>query len=98
MPTPATLPYVKRSKCGAMPGANRYCSTGGKENMNYIDHNKMEKVKVDKQFSLKVKDFLKGIYLAVIVPLLVTILEVIQAGSFNLDWESLGKIGASALA
>lgn len=58
----------------------------------------MEKVKVDKQFSLKVKDFLKGIYLAVIVPLLVTILEVIQAGSFNLDWESLGKIGISSLA
>jgi len=47
----------------------------------------MEKLKVDKQFSLKVWDFLKGIYMAVIVPLLVTVLEVIQAGSFDLDWE-----------
>lgn len=58
----------------------------------------MEKVKVQKQFTLKVWDFLKGIYLAVIVPLLVTILEVIQAGSFDLDWESLWKIAVSAIA
>ena len=58
----------------------------------------MEKVKIDKQFSLKVWDFLKGIYMAVIVPLLVTVLEVIQAGSFDLDWESLARIAVSSIA
>lgn len=58
----------------------------------------MEKVKVNKQFSLKVKDFIKGIYLAVIVPALVTVLEVVQAGSFDLDLKSIGLISVSALA
>lgn len=58
----------------------------------------MEKVKVNKQFRLKLMDALKGIYLAVIVPALVTVLEVIQAGSFDLNWESIGRIAVSALA
>lgn len=58
----------------------------------------MEKVYVHKQFSLKVKDFLKGIYIAVIVPALVSILEVIQSGSFDLDFKSLGIISVSSLA
>lgn len=66
--------------------------------MQKFNLNKMEKVKVDKQFSLKVWDFLKGIYMAVIVPLLVTVLEVIQAGSFDLDWESLGRIAIASIA
>ena len=63
--------------------------------MNYIDHNKMEKVKVDKQFSLKVKDFLKGIYVSVIAPLVLIIAGQFQIGNFDLNWKELGLLAIS---
>lgn len=55
----------------------------------------MEKVKIDKQFALKAKDFLKGAYVSVIAPIVLVVLEQLQVGNFNLDWKALGALALS---
>lgn len=58
----------------------------------------MEKVIIDKQFSLKVWDFLKGIYMAVGLPIIALILEQFQIGNFNLNWKELGYLAVANIA
>lgn len=55
----------------------------------------MEKVKIDKQFALKAKDFLKGAYVSVIAPIVLVVLEQFQIGNFNLDWKALWALALS---
>lgn len=55
----------------------------------------MEKVAVHKRFSLRANDFLQGLYVSVIAPIILLILEQFQIGNFNLDWEALGTLALS---
>lgn len=55
----------------------------------------MEKVTVDKQFSLRANDFLKGVYVSVIAPIILLILEQFQIGNFSLDWKGLGTLAVT---
>ncbi len=55
----------------------------------------MEKVTVDKQFSLRANDFLKGMYVSVIAPIILLILEQFQIGNFSLDWKGLGTLAVT---
>lgn len=57
----------------------------------------MEKVTVDKQFSLKAIDFLKGIYVSVFAPIIIVILEQFEVGNFKLNWAELGGLVATTL-
>jgi hypothetical protein len=42
------------------------------------------------QFSWNLSDILKGLVIAVILPVLTIIQNSIQAGSFTLDWKNIG--------
>ncbi len=42
------------------------------------------------RFSLNVRDFLKGLVLAVVVPVLVTIQESLSVGNVIFDWKTIG--------
>ncbi len=41
-------------------------------------------------FTLNWRDFLKGLILAVVVPVLVTIQESLAAGNITFDWKTIG--------
>lgn len=57
----------------------------------------MEKeVVVKKQFSLKLRDFLVGLLVAVLTPILVSVEGVLRTGSLEFDYHKLLVIGLSA--
>lgn len=58
----------------------------------------MEKVKIDKQWTLRLWDFLKGAYMAAIVPVLGIVLNQLQIGDFNLNWKEIGLLALGNFA
>lgn len=56
----------------------------------------MAQISVQKQFSLNVKDALKGLLLAVGTPVLATIYQSLQKGSLTFDWNVIGVTAGSA--
>lgn len=58
----------------------------------------MEKVIEKKQFTLNVRDFLKGIYVSVISPVVALILEQIGVGNFSFNWKELAALALTTLA
>lgn len=55
-------------------------------------------VKEVKQFSLNLRDFIQGIYVSVIAPIIGIILEQLQVGNFNLNWKELGILALTTFA
>jgi hypothetical protein len=43
------------------------------------------------------EDLLKGLFLAVVTPVLTIILQTLQAGSWVFDWKTIGAVAVSAL-
>ncbi len=43
-----------------------------------------------KLFSLNTQDFLKGILMAVLVPVMTIITQSLQAGNLTFDWKAIG--------
>lgn len=58
----------------------------------------MEKLIEKKQFSLNLRDWLKGVYVAVVSPVLALILEQIGVGNFSFNWKELGVLAITTLA
>jgi len=54
----------------------------------------MPTVTSSKQFTLNFRDVLKGLIVAVILPVINVIYESIQAGSFEFDWKRIGLLAA----
>ena len=54
----------------------------------------MATVTSSKQFTLNFRDILKGLIVAVILPVINVIYESIQAGSFEFDWKRIGLLAA----
>jgi len=54
----------------------------------------MATVTSSKQFTLNFRDILKGLIMAVILPVINVIYESIQAGSFEFDWKRIGLLAA----
>jgi uncharacterized membrane protein len=48
-------------------------------------------------FKLKLRDYLKGILMAVVVPALVLIQQSLSAGQITIDWKALGISSVAAL-
>lgn len=48
------------------------------------------------QFSLNMKDFLKGLLLAVLTPVVTVLIQTLQAGSLTFDWKAIGITALSA--
>lgn len=48
--------------------------------------------------NLDSKDFVKGLVLAVVAPVLTLIIQTLQAGSLKFDWKALGITAVSAFA
>ncbi|MFB5946138.1 hypothetical protein [Albibacterium profundi] len=57
----------------------------------------MEKVTEKKQFSLKGWDYVKGLILAVVTPVVAVIIQTLDAGELTLDWLTIRTVAASAL-
>jgi hypothetical protein len=51
-------------------------------------------VTTSKQFTLNFRDILKGLAVAVILPVLNVIYQSIEAGSFEFDWKRIGLLAA----
>ena len=47
-------------------------------------------------FSINVKDFLKGLVMAVIAPVLVAVQQSLSAGELTLNWRALGMTAIAA--
>jgi len=54
----------------------------------------MATVTTSKQFTLNIRDIVKGLAMAVILPVLNVIQQSIEAGSFTLDWKRIGLLAA----
>ncbi len=54
----------------------------------------MATVTSSKQFTLNARDIVKGLIMAVILPVLNVIQQSIEAGSFTLDWKRIGLLAA----
>lgn len=52
---------------------------------------------VSKQFSLEARDWLKSLFYAVIVPVLLQVQSVLHQGDLNLNWVLLGQVALSAV-
>ncbi len=48
-------------------------------------------------FTLNLRDFLKGLIMAVVVPVLVTIQQSLAAGNIVFDWKTIGISSLAAL-
>jgi len=57
----------------------------------------MGKIITSKRFSLKLRDYLKGVLLAVLVPVLVAVQQSLEAGHFEFDYLYLAKVAVGAL-
>lgn len=53
------------------------------------------KVILSKQFTLNLRDFVKGLFMAVLAAVITLIYDSASAGSLDFDWK---KIGATAIA
>lgn len=51
-------------------------------------------VTTSKQFTINIRDIVKGLAMAVILPVLSVIQQSIEAGSFTLDWKRIGLLAA----
>lgn len=56
----------------------------------------MEKITTSKQFSLKLRDFLKGAVMAVLVPCLLIIQQSLDRGEFTFNWKAIGMTAVGA--
>lgn len=56
----------------------------------------MATVTTSKQFTLNVKDILRGLLMAVILPVLAIVQESISSGSLTFDWKRIGLVAAGA--
>ena len=56
----------------------------------------MEKISISKRWSLKQRDFLKGLLMSVLVPVLVVIQEAFEK-DFEITWNTLGKVAVAAI-
>jgi len=54
----------------------------------------MATVTGSKQFSLNIRDIVKGLVMAVILPVINVIYQSIEAGSFEFDWKRIGLLAA----
>jgi len=54
-------------------------------------------VTTSKQFQINFRDVIKGLALAVILPVLNVIYQSIEAGSFEFDWKRIGLLAAGGL-
>jgi len=54
----------------------------------------MATVTTSKQFTLNFRDVLKGLIMAVILPVVNVIYQSIEAGSFEFDWKRIGLLAA----
>jgi len=54
-------------------------------------------VTTSKQFTINFRDILKGLSVAVILPVLNVIYQSIEAGSFEFDWKRIGLLAAGGL-
>jgi large-conductance mechanosensitive channel len=54
----------------------------------------MATVTGSKQFSLNFRDIVKGLAMAVILPVVNVIYQSIEAGSFEFDWKRIGLLAA----
>jgi len=57
----------------------------------------MATVTGSKQFTLNFRDIVKGLVVAVILPVLNVIYQSIEAGSFEFDWKRIGLLAAGGL-
>ena len=57
----------------------------------------MATVTGSKQFTINFRDILKGLAVAVILPVLNVIYQSIEAGSFEFDWKRIGLLAAGGL-
>lgn len=62
--------------------------------MAAIQQQVVQTATTSKRFSLKIPDWLKGLLIATITTPLTVIYTSIQAGSFTLDWKSIGLMAA----
>ena len=56
----------------------------------------MATVTTSKQFQINFRDVIKGLALAVILPVLNVIYQSIEAGSFEFDWKRIGLLAAGS--
>jgi large-conductance mechanosensitive channel len=54
----------------------------------------MATVTSSKQFTINFRDVLKGLIMAVILPVVNVIYQSIEAGSFEFDWKRIGLLAA----
>ena len=54
----------------------------------------MATVTGSKQFTLNLRDIVKGLAMAVILPVVNVIYQSIEAGSFEFDWKRIGLLAA----
>lgn len=55
-----------------------------------------KQVTTSKQYTLNIRDVLRGLLVAVLTPVVTVILTSIDAGQFVLDWQSIGGVALSA--
>lgn len=48
------------------------------------------------QFSLNTRDFLKGLLIAVLTPVITVIIQSLEAGNLKFDWTAIGVTALSA--
>jgi len=53
---------------------------------------------ISKQYSLKVRDFLKGALMAVLVPCLLIIQQSLDKGEFTFNWKAIGMTAVASFA
>jgi hypothetical protein len=56
----------------------------------------MQKIVTSKQFSLKLRDFLKGALMAVLVPCLLIVQQSLDKGEFTFNWKAIGMTAVGA--
>jgi large-conductance mechanosensitive channel len=54
----------------------------------------MATITTSRQFSLNLRDIVKGLIMAVILPVVNVIYQSIEAGSFQFDWKRIGLLAA----
>jgi Na+/proline symporter len=57
-----------------------------------------QKVTSSGKWAVDLRDIVKGLVLAVIVPVITVILQSAESGSFKLDWQAIATTALSALS
>lgn len=58
----------------------------------------LQTVTSSRQFSLNMRDVLKGLLIAVLTPVMAVIVSSLEAGSLTFDWKRIGIVALSAFA